>query len=275
MASQRYRLYPVGGNPLVIAHRGGANEYPENSIASFQAMRKAGFTHIETDAHATSDGVAVFAHDPELDRTTDATGEVSSYTWAELSKVRDASGNALMRVEDVLDQFPDIVFNIDAKSDGVVEPLTAAVRRTRTEKSVCLASFNERRLSRIRSILPDATTSMGMAAIARVVTAGVLGRGRGGHGGPGGLASRLLKALPGPELGVDVAQVPFSFRSIPVLTPRFLAAAHSRGIAVHAWTINDRAQVDRLLDWGIDGIITDEPTAVRNHVRHYLEAHED
>lgn len=258
-APENRRLYPVGDQeqqPLIIAHRGGANEYPENSIESFDAMRAAGFTHIETDAHATSDGVAVFAHDPQLDRTTDATGNIADYTWSELSKVKDASGHTLMRVDEVLDQFPDIVFNIDAKSDGVVEPLTAAVSRTRSEHSVCLASFNERRLGRIRSILPGVTTSMGMAAIARVVAAATLGR----------PSSRLLRRLPGPEAGVDVAQVPFSYRRIPVLTPRFIAAAHSRGIAVHAWTINDLAGVDTLLEWGIDGIITDEPTAVRNHL---------
>ncbi|MGO1714145.1 MAG: glycerophosphodiester phosphodiesterase family protein [Ancrocorticia populi] len=245
-----------GAGPLVIAHRGGANEYPENSIASFQAMQGAGFTHIETDAHATSDGVAVFAHDPELDRTTDATGNIADYTWNQLAKVRDASGNRLMRVDEVLDQFPDIIFNIDAKSDAVVDPLTSAVRRTRAVESVCLASFNERRLGRIRSALPGVTTSMGMAAIARVVGAAVLG----------GSGRGLLRALPGPEAGVDVAQVPFDYRRIPVLTPRFIAAAHARGIAVHAWTINDLAEVDTLVSWGIDGIITDEPTAVRNHL---------
>ena len=93
-APENRRLYPVGDQeqqPLIIAHRGGANEYPENSIESFDAMRAAGFTHIETDAHATSDGVAVFAHDPQLDRTTDATGNIADYTWSELSKVKDAA----------------------------------------------------------------------------------------------------------------------------------------------------------------------------------------
>ncbi|MGO1590397.1 MAG: glycerophosphodiester phosphodiesterase [Ancrocorticia sp.] len=253
------RLYPIGEKPLVIAHRGGANEYPENSIASFEAMRKAGFTFIETDAHATADGVAVLAHDPKLDRTTDATGRVSDYTWAELATVRDGSGNRLMRVDEVLDQFPDIVFNIDAKSDGVVEPLTDAVRRTRAQRSVCLASFNERRLGRIRSVLPGVTTSMGMAAIARVVAAGVLGRS----------GSRLLRALPGPDAGVDVAQVPLFYGKVPVLTQRFIAAAHGRGIAVHAWTINDVTDVDTLLEWGVDGLITDEPTAVRQRMAEY------
>ena len=93
------RLYPYGEAPLVMAHRGGGSEQPENSITAFEAMRDAGFTYMETDAHATSDGVAVISHDPFLDRITDGSGLVSSHTWREVAKLRDESGNRLLRVD--------------------------------------------------------------------------------------------------------------------------------------------------------------------------------
>lgn len=251
------RLYECGGEPLVIAHRGG-NEQPENSIAAFKAMRDSGFSYIETDARATSDGVAVICHDPFLDRTTDGTGSISSYTWRELSKVRDLSGNRILRVDEVLDSFPDLHFNIDSKTDAVVAPLIEAVRETLSQSRVCLASFSEKRLRKIRRALPGVATSLGVSAVARLVAATAT---------PTVIARKLVRSIPGPEQGVQVVQIPLVSRGVPVLTQPLVEHAHSRGIAVHAWTINDLAEVDRLISWGVDGFITDEPTAVRAHLR--------
>ncbi|MGJ9427278.1 glycerophosphodiester phosphodiesterase family protein [Actinotignum sp. GS-2025b] len=160
------RLYDIDGPALIIAHRGGGNEYPENSLRAFEALYRAGFRHIESDVHATADGVAVILHDPLLDRTTDGVGPISAHTWAEVAQVRNEAGERPPRLDEVLDAFPDAVFNLDAKSDAAVEPLVAAVRRTGAAGRVCLASFSQARVERMRSRLPGATFSLGRSAVA-------------------------------------------------------------------------------------------------------------
>ncbi len=241
-----------------MAHRGGGNEQPENSITAFEAMRDAGFTYMETDAHVTSDGVAVISHDPILDRTTDGSGLLSNHTWREVTKLRDGSGNRLLRVDEMLDTFPEMIFNIDAKVDDVAQPLIDAICRTNAAGRVCVASFNEKRLRFVRKELPQVATSLGVRAIGKLVVASKL---------PRKLRSRMLRAVPGPEKRCEVAQVPMVHRHVKILSEEFVDTAHNRAIAVHVWTINDLDAVDSLLELGVDGIITDEPTAVRDLMR--------
>jgi glycerophosphoryl diester phosphodiesterase len=257
MLGQMNRIYGITDKPLVIAHRGGGDEHPENSIVAFRAAYQAGFRYIETDAHATSDGVAVLSHDPMLDRTTDGSGLISAHTWKEITQVHDESGNCLMRVDDVLAEFPDVVFNIDAKEDNVAMPLVDAIRRTHAQTHVCVASFSEKRLDRIRYAMPTLTTSLGVTATARMVIATHVAN---------PLRGQLLRAVPGPADGAQAVQVPLVSRHIPVLTQKFVQIAHAHQLAVHAWTINDLDQADLLVSWGVDGIITDQPTAMRAHL---------
>ena len=248
-------LYPIGA-PIVVAHRGGAGECPENTAEAFLTMVERGFRYLETDARATLDGVAVLSHDATLDRTAGVGGKVRGYTWRELARVRGREGRpAAMRVDEAFERHPDAVFNIDAKSDGVAAPLARAIREAGAQSRVCVASFSERRLRRLRGELPGAASSLGIGAIARIVAAS---RTR-----TGAARRRLLKGLP----EAQVAQVPLSFRGVPVLTERFVASAHEAGIAVHAWTIDDVDVAARLLDMGVDGIITDVPTAMYEGLR--------
>ena len=248
-------LYPIGA-PIVVAHRGGAGECPENTAEAFLTMVERGFRYLETDARATLDGVAVLSHDATLDRTVGVGGKVRGYTWRELARVRGREGRpAAMRVDEAFEKYPDAVFNIDAKSDDVAAPLARAIREAGAQSRVCVASFSERRLRRLRGELPGAASSLGIGAIARIVAAS---RTR-----TGAARRRLLKDLP----EAQVAQVPLSFRGVPVLTERFVASAHEAGIAVHAWTIDDVDVAARLLDMGVDGIITDVPTAMYEGLR--------
>lgn len=248
-------LYPIGA-PIVVAHRGGAGECPENTAEAFLTMVERGFRYLETDARATLDGVAVLSHDATLDRTAGVGGKVRGYTWRELARVRGREGRpAAMRVDEAFERHPDAVFNIDAKSDDVAAPLARAIREAGAQSRVCVASFSERRLRRLRGELPGAASSLGIGAIARIVAAS---RTR-----TGAARRRLLKDLP----EAQVAQVPLSFRGVPVLTERFVASAHEAGIAVHAWTIDDVDVAARLLDMGVDGIITDVPTAMYEGLR--------
>ena len=244
------RLYPIGA-PIILAHRGGARECPENSSEAFATMRDRGFRYLETDARATLDGVAVLSHDAILDRTTDATGKIGHYTWRELSKVRGHDGSpAVMRVSEALEQCPDVVFNIDAKSDAVAAPLARAIVDARAHARVCVASFSERRLRRMRARLPETASSLGVGAIARITAAS--------RAKEGAARRRLLAGVP----RAHVAQVPLSFRGVRVLTKEFVSVAHELGIAVHAWTIDELDVAAGLLAMGVDGIITDIPTAM-------------
>lgn len=248
-------LYPIGA-PIVVAHRGGAGECPENTAEAFLTMGERGFRYLETDARATLDGVAVLSHDATLDRTVGAGGKVGGYTWRELARVRGADGGpAVMRVDEAFEKYPDAVFNIDAKSDGVAAPLVRAIREAGAQGRVCVASFSERRLRRMRDELPGTASSLGIGAVARIVAASRVRK--------GAARLRLLKGLP----KAQVVQVPLSFRGVPVLTEGFVASAHEAGIAVHAWTIDDVDVAARLLDMGVDGVITDVPTAMYEGLR--------
>lgn len=248
------RLWQIGAEPVVLAHRGGGNEEPENSMTAFRRMRDKGFRYIETDTHATRDGVVVVFHDPVLDRVTDASGLIKNYTWRELSSITDHSGNPIMRLDEVLEEFPDIVFNIDAKVNSVVNPLISTLKRTDAIRRVSLASFSETRLKYLRLKLPGVRSSLGTAAIAHLVLAA--------HGSARA-RSRLATGVPGPKRGVEVVQVPLSYGPKKIVDERFIALSHDRGLAVQVWTINDADTMNELLDLGVDGIITDEPTLAR------------
>lgn len=245
------RLWKIGEKPVVIAHRAGGNEAPENSIVAVHNMQEKGFKYIETDLYATSDGVVILHHDPELDRTTDGTGKISDYTWAELSKVTDESGNRLMRLDEVLEEFPDLIFNMDSKENSVVCPLIRTLQRQGGIDRVSLSSFSEMRLKFLRSQLSGVKSSLGTAAIGQLVLAA--------HS-PSSLRSALATGVPGPAKGAEAVQVPMAAGKVSVINPQFIELVHARGLAVHVWTINEEAEMHEILDLGVDGIITDEPS---------------
>lgn len=248
----RARLWPLGGKPVVLAHRGGGNEELENSLDAFEAMAAKGFSFIETDAHATRDDVVVLFHDPVLDRTTDGSGKIAHYAWQQLARVRDHSGHALVRLDAALRRFPDVVFNVDAKSWHVVEPLVRTIKAAGAQGHVSLASFSERRLRALRRMLPGVRSSLGTGAIAALVCASWL---------PFRLARTLAcLCVPGPADGVEVVQVPMTYMRVKVVTRRFVRLSHALGLAVHVWTVNEPSLMRRIIAMGVDGIITDEPT---------------
>lgn len=250
-AHQPQRLWQYCKKPIVIAHRGGGNEAPENSLSAFANMDSKNFRYIETDSHATADGVVILMHDASLARTTNATGKISSYTWAQMLEVADESGNHPVRLDDALRKFPKLVFNIDAKDQHVVRPLIKTLRRCDALEQVSLSSFNETRLKYLRRKLPGVRTSLGRGAIAWLVISALL---------PQRIGWKMAKAVPGVKHGVEAIQVPIIHRGIPVLTPRFIELCHARQQAVHAWTINDPQDMRALVRLGVDAIITDDPT---------------
>jgi glycerophosphoryl diester phosphodiesterase len=242
--------YFTGPRPLAFAHRGGGDYAPnvgiENSIAAFANAVDLGYTHVETDVHATSDGVAIAFHDDRLDRVTDAVGAVGELTWAQVAQARIGGREPIPTLAATLETFPTLNLNIDLKSDAVVEPAIAAIRAAKAERRVCLGAFDERRIRRAYKL------SGGRIAVSHSIF--------------GTLAIKLLRpasiarTLAGPGVAL---QVPETFRGVRIVTARLVEHAHALGNDVHVWTIDDADAMGRLLDLGVDGIITDRPDVLR------------
>lgn len=245
--------YLTGEGPVLLAHRGGSTEVVENSRSALEHTRRLGVTYLETDAHATRDGVVILHHDPGLGRLTGRAAEIADLTWAEVAAIADHSGHPPVRLDEAVEEFPELRFNVDAKSDSVVEPLVRLARRH--VERIGLASFSDTRLARIRSLAPEVATSTGQRETAALAGLSRLPRGAG---------ARLAAArLPAATTATSL-QVPVRHRGIPVVTPRLLDLVHSLGLEVHVWTVDDPASMVRLLDLGVDGIVTDVPsTALR------------
>ncbi|PID97865.1 MAG: glycerophosphodiester phosphodiesterase [Actinobacteria bacterium] len=247
-------MIPVvaGGCPIIFAHRGGAEEAAENSMAAFDRMRQLGIRHIETDAHVTADGHVVLHHDETVDRTYDGEGKVSELNWRDLMHMRNSAGERMPLLEEVLEAHPDLWFNIDAKSDAVVEPLLKVLHRNQALGRVMLASFSESRLRKIRALEHGkVSTSLGTSAVARLVAAVHTG------------SNPATWHVPGPRQGVRAVQVPHFSGPLAIVNRRFVAAAHALGLAVHVWTVNDAAEMQELIDLRVDGLVTDRPTLAR------------
>ena len=249
-----------GATPVAIAHRGGAEEAPENTLEAFGAAVALGYRYLETDAHVSRDGVVVAFHDPRLDAATDRQGELADLTIAEI-EAADAGwvfspdggrsfpfrdrGVRIPRLEELLLRWPQARVNIDPKADATVEPLVALIDRLDAWERVCIGSFSDRRLRRVRALSNGrACTSMGPLAVA-VARAASLGR-------------RV------PRLGAACIQVPISSGRVRIVSPGFLRAAHRAGLLVHVWTVNERSTMHELLDLGVDGIMTDRPRVLRD-----------
>lgn len=236
--------------PLAFAHRGGAADGDENTAAAFARAVALGYRYVETDVHATADGVPVVFHDPTLRRVTGEPGRIADLRWADLASVRVGGAALVPRLDDVLNAWPQVRFNIDVKSDGGVAPTVAAVTRAGAGDRVLLASFSDARLTRLRALAGSTVaTSLGMRGVARLRLASL-------HGRPVRLPPSVV-----------AAQVPVSFGRVPVVDRRFLAYCRRIGLHVHVWTIDEPAQMHHLLDLGVDGIMTDHVSVLRDVYR--------
>jgi glycerophosphoryl diester phosphodiesterase len=234
--------------PLGLAHRGGAREAPENSVRAFRHAVSLGYQYIETDVRATADGVPVVFHDESLDRVTDRVGRIRDLPWSQVRKAHIGNAERVHSLQEVLDHFPGIRFNVDIKEDNAVVPVLELMRRDDHLDRVCIASFSRNRLLAVREAFGDAVcTSMAPSEIAALVGRSRLGRAF--------VGSRFV--LPRGPLCV---QVPPRTTRVTVVTAALLDEAHSRGWPVHVWTIDSADQMHDLFDMGVDGIMTDRPS---------------
>lgn len=235
--------------PLAFAHRGGTESAPENSVAAFGAAVGLGFRYLETDVHLSADGVVVAAHDERLDRVADRQGAIAELTWAEIATARLGGSEPVPTFEELLRTFPEQRFNVDPKSDEVVGPLVDLLARLDAVERVCIGAFSDDRLARLRGAFGSALcTSAGPRETVRFVAAARL---------PGGPRSRRRAPA------YQCLQVPTHHRGVEIVTPRFVQAAHGRGLQVHVWTVDDPDEMHRLLELGVDGLMTDRPSVLR------------
>ncbi|MFE6890450.1 glycerophosphodiester phosphodiesterase [Streptomyces sp. NPDC057694] len=232
--------------PLALAHRGGAAGGLENTLAAFRHAVDLGYRYIETDVHATREGRLVAFHDATLDRVTDARGRIADLPWSEIRHARVAGTEPVPLFEDLLEAFPDVRWNVDVKAEPALVPLLDLLRRTRAWDRVCVGSFSESRVAKAQAVAgPRLATSYG--------TKGVLGLRLKSYGLPAVLRGSAV-----------CAQVPVTHGRIRVVDDRFVRAAHARGLQVHVWTVNEESEMRRLLDLGVDGIVSDHIETLRD-----------
>ncbi|GGI48277.1 glycerophosphoryl diester phosphodiesterase [Agromyces flavus] len=228
--------------PRVLAHRGLAIDVPENTLAAFERAVRAGATYLETDVHVSADGAAVLAHDPTLKRVASRPEQVSRLTVDELRRVDLGGGHAFGTLDELLHAFPEARLNIDVKTDAAVPAVIEAIRRADAADRVLLTSFSDARRRRLVAALPRAATSAGQATVLRARAASV---------------TRNAALMRRATAGLGALQIPERLGRIAVLSPALLAAAHAAGVEVHVWTVNDEADMRRLLALGVDGLVTD------------------
>ena len=161
-------MIPVAANPypIVMAHRGGGDEAAENSMAAFRRLGEIGIRYLETDAQLTADGQVVLCHDSSLERTYSGEGLISEHTYSEILRLRDADGGQMPLLADVLNEFPELYLNLDAKTNEVAEPMLQVLEDHDALGRTMIASFSEGRLEKIRKEAgPEVSTSLGVSAI--------------------------------------------------------------------------------------------------------------
>ena len=244
----------------VHAHAGGDHLNPGNTMQAFAHAALLGVDVLELDTQITADGVIVVIHDDTVDRTTDGTGLVVDYTYAELLELDAAydwrppggdpdvhpyrdQGLVIPTLREVLEAFPTVGVNLDMKADDprVPEATCDVIRAAGREASVMAASFLDDNLRRFRELCPDVATSAGPDEVRAFYVFNLLGLGR--------------WTTP----AADAFQVPVRQGSIEIVVPRMVRGLRERNVRLDVWTVNDESEMRRLLDLGVGGLITDRP----------------
>jgi glycerophosphoryl diester phosphodiesterase len=243
---------------VVFAHRGGGGRWPENSMFAFQHAAELGVDGLELDIHSTADGELVVIHDPFVDRVTNGRGAVRQMSLTELRQL-DAGywwtedgghsypfrgqGITIPTLAELLKTFPHHWINIDIKQKDppIVQPFVEMLRTYGMVNQVCVGSFHTPTVNAFRRLCPQAATAATLTEVQLFLALNVVGLGT--------LLPRRAVAMQLPEVE----------RQLRVVTPEFVRAAHRQGTAVHVWTVNDIAQMCRLMAMGVDGLMTDYP----------------
>jgi glycerophosphoryl diester phosphodiesterase len=257
--NRRQRAFLTHEGPLFFAHRGGSALAPENTLVAFEKGLSYGADALELDIHPTRDGEILVFHDDTLDRTTDGSGRVSGFTLDDLRQfdagyryTPDAGasypyrgqGVTIPKLAEVYARFPSTRVNIEIKEDipAVEERLWRVIQAAGAADRTLVGSFLAAPLLRFRTVSQGRVATSGSMPEVRAFVLAAYSH-----------TTRLLRPA------YDALQVPETYRGVPVVTPTTVRAAHRLGLAVHVWTVDDRASMERLLDYGVDGLMSDRP----------------
>ncbi|MFZ1397818.1 MAG: glycerophosphodiester phosphodiesterase [Candidatus Promineifilaceae bacterium] len=248
------------GGPVVLAHRGWRGILPENTMVAFRKAAALPIDGLEIDIHQTKDGVIVVCHDDTVDRTTNGNGRIQDHTLAELQQL-DAGyrftpdggqtfpfrgqGIVIPTLAELLETFPNLWINIDMKQEtpSLVPDFANLIRQHNVAHRLCVGSFSNKTVAAFRRACPEVARTASHAETLRWF---VLGK----------LRLDWLYRGQGSVLQIPEVDEDSGYR---LVTPRSVRAAHRNKMAVHVWTVNEPADMQRLLDMGVDGLISDYP----------------
>ena len=239
--------------PIAFSHRGGRLRWPENTLLAFRQSAELGYRYFETDLHLSADGVLMVFHDDTLDRITDGSGPIGDYTASELKRFDAAfrfgsdrgwpyrrQGVTIPTLEEVMTAFPHASFTLELKQAGLGDPLVQLIEQHDLWHRVMVGGYADEWVKEVRRLSGGRVpTSSGRHETLLFW-----------------LASRVGVGLP---IRADALQVPVTNNGLTVVDRRFIKAAHQAGKQVHVWTINDPPEMHRLLDLGVDGLMSDVP----------------
>ncbi|MEO6590655.1 MAG: glycerophosphodiester phosphodiesterase [Pyrinomonadaceae bacterium] len=249
--------------PLVFAHRGGGGLFPENTLEAFKYSVEMGVDFLELDVHSTADGTLVVLHDASIDRTTDERGKISGLTLAQVKKL-DAGylftndngatypfrgkGISVPTLEEIFKAFPQMKFNIEPKQaiPSITKPLCEMIRAHQMTDRVIVGSFRQTAISEFRAACPEVATSASPAEVSEFLAMQKTG----------------ITASYSPPF--QALQIPVNASFLNVVNKDFIEAAHRQNLQVHVWTVNQPDEMQRLIEMGADGIMTDYPDRLLN-----------
>ena len=246
--------------PLRFAHRGSRILWPENTAEAFQGAVDLGYKYIETDVRISRDGVVVAFHDATLERTTNGAGPVDRWDMADLRRLDAAwwfdesngyplrgAGVQVRSLSEVFDMWPDAYFNIDLKGPNLEWAVADVIKRHRREASTMIGSFVGHRVAKFRRITRgEIGVSAGPGSVLAMVA-----------------ASRVGRTVRHP---VQAYQLPYNWDTVPI-GRKLIDAIHDAGAQIHTWTVNESADMNRLLALGVDGIVSDRPDILNEVLR--------
>lgn len=238
--------YGDGPGPLALAHRGGAQLAPENTLEAFERSVAIGVRYLESDVRLTADGHLVCFHDETVDRVTDGSGRVASKTLAEVQRLSVCGSGRVPTLVEALEAFPDACLSVDLKEAAAIEPLLQVLRVRRYRERVCVAGAWDGWLRQIRACAPGVATSLGWRSLTTLIACS-----RAGVRPPRWIAS------------APFAHVPIQLGRFPVFVEEVVHLAHEAGVRVITWTCNDPVEMARLYALGVDGVISDRPDLLR------------
>ena len=227
-----------------FVHRGGDEAKTENTLEAFKYSSDLGFIFMETDVQATKDGHVVIFHDATLKRMAGINKTIKELSLNEVRSIDLINGGKIPLLSETLESFPELRFNIDIKTEEALEDSVRIIKEMNSLNRTCLASFSSSRLMRIKKLAgPEACTSSGQMDIFKLMCRSV------------GIKLKKSKG--------HCAQIPLTQWGVPVLTKRFINSAKREGKLVHVWTIDEKEQMFNLMDLGVDGIMTDKPSVLK------------